>query len=775
MPSPSLWDRVRQARIVQVLAVYLGASWVVLQIADILTEALSLPEWVLPVAVLLLLVGLVIIVATAWVQSLPATTAAEEAGEIPDDWQVAPGDAFKSLLAGRLPHLTWGRAVVGGVVALSLLFGGAGLYVALTGSRGVLGPTEAGASTAAEGIAVVPFEVRGGDLEVWREGMVDLLSNNLDGVGGYRTIDPRTVMARWEDQVGDVAATVDLDEALRVAGATGARYALVGSLVGTGDRVRLVTNVYDLDSREEVAGSRAEGAAADILSLADNLAAGTVRSLLAAAGRGGAGDITPESLTTESLEALRHFLDGESHFRRGRFAQAAQSYETALAEDSLFVLAMARVSDTYGWLEDIRSEVAAEWATKALEHIDALPRRHQVYVRAGDALGRGSPAMVDELKDAVRRYPDDPEAWFLLAENYFHLTGPTLSRPAEAKRVLEEAVALDPEFSPYLVHVTDVAIMEGNRAVAEETLERYRELSGDEGSNQRYLELAIPLILGDSAEAEAALAEARDANPRDLQLVAATFGANTDRFDRAERIHPILGQKVGQSRDNWVMWSQGTRGALDEAERLALEGDVSDPDIGLQLGHVALVWGVTSEDEGMRARLAPETCGAQTNCIRFLSYALVVEGRLDDLDRLIREHTARMAAAETDGGVTEGMRNTATLLEGIRALGSDDRQGARAALQRVVEARGDAGDIARSVLADMALEDGRLDRAEQLYASSLWGYGRSKALRGLARVAEARGDAEEARRWWGRFVTLTEGADADRLPQVREARAALEG
>ena len=52
MPAQPLLERLKRARIVQVLAVYLGASWVVLQIADVLTEALSLPDWVLPVCVL---------------------------------------------------------------------------------------------------------------------------------------------------------------------------------------------------------------------------------------------------------------------------------------------------------------------------------------------------------------------------------------------------------------------------------------------------------------------------------------------------------------------------------------------------------------------------------------------------------------------------------------------------------------------------------------------------------------------------------------------------
>jgi hypothetical protein len=129
MTPSSLWGRLKGARIVQVLLVYLGALWGILQIADVLSEALSLPEWVRPVALLLLLIGLVIILATAWVQSLPSTTAAEQAGEIPTDWEIAPSDVVASVRSGKLPHLTWGRAVLGGVVALSLLFGGAGVYV----------------------------------------------------------------------------------------------------------------------------------------------------------------------------------------------------------------------------------------------------------------------------------------------------------------------------------------------------------------------------------------------------------------------------------------------------------------------------------------------------------------------------------------------------------------------------------------------------------------------------------------------------------------------
>ena len=317
MTAPSFLERLKRARVVQVLAVYLGASWAVLQIADTLTEALSLPEWVSPVSIILPLVGLVIILATAWVQSLPSTTAAEEAGERPTDWELAPAAAVESLKRGRIPHLAWGRAVFGGVFALSMLLGGAGVYVVFTGGQSFIGSTEAGASDAAEGIAILPFNVSGvEDADFWGEGMVDLLSTNLDGMGCYRTIDARTVMARWRESVGDDASP-DLRAALSAAGLSGARYAVIGSTVGIGTDLRLVAEVYDLSNGAEVGSGQVAGSQDDPMSLIDELSLETMRVLLS----GGGGDLATTrnlaDLTTASLPALRAYLEGERPLPKG--------------------------------------------------------------------------------------------------------------------------------------------------------------------------------------------------------------------------------------------------------------------------------------------------------------------------------------------------------------------------------------------------------------------------------------------------------------------------
>ena len=60
MKNRSLW---------QILAFYAAASWVVMQVVDVVKDNLGLPDWVFPFALLLLLVGLPIIVATAVLQA----------------------------------------------------------------------------------------------------------------------------------------------------------------------------------------------------------------------------------------------------------------------------------------------------------------------------------------------------------------------------------------------------------------------------------------------------------------------------------------------------------------------------------------------------------------------------------------------------------------------------------------------------------------------------------------------------------------------------------
>ena len=88
MSDRSFWARLKEAHIWRVLLVYLAASWVILQLAATLNELFSLPSWLGPVTLALLAIGLLVMLATAWVQSHPLTDQREAADEVPDSWEI---------------------------------------------------------------------------------------------------------------------------------------------------------------------------------------------------------------------------------------------------------------------------------------------------------------------------------------------------------------------------------------------------------------------------------------------------------------------------------------------------------------------------------------------------------------------------------------------------------------------------------------------------------------------------------------------------------------
>lgn len=771
MNPPSLWTRVRRARIVQVLVVYLGASWGVLQIAETLTEALSLPPWVSPVAIILLMVGLVIILATAWVQSLPSTTAAEEAGEIPTDWEIAPAQAVESLKSGRLPHLTWGRVVMGGVVSLSILFGGAGLWVALTGGPGFLGPTAAGASDAAEGIAILPFNVSGVDDQAfWGEGMVDLLSTNLDGMGGYRTIDSRTVLARWRENVGDEVAP-DLRTALLAAGQTGARYAVVGSAVGIGADLRLVAEVYDLASSEEIGSGQVQGSEDDPLRLIDDLSLETMRLLLAGGGEELATSRNLADLTTFSVPALRAYLEGERYYRQAEFPRAVEAYQRALDEDSTFALALFRISDAYGWLESVSSETAIELGARSVQFMDRLSPRNAIIVAAGNALYTSDMSKVSELETAVRRYPDDPEAWFMLAELYVHLGEATGATSEDALEAVMRAIELDPGFAPYYVHAIDQNMIVGNIDEARRLIEHYQTFSGVQTLQKEYV-VAMGLYFGDEEERASAWAEMERLSDLEVQIMWGTFGAWVADAPRTLEIAEYLRSRLGG--DGWL--SGITRylpavGQVARAEAMARDSIPGGADPRTIYG-LHRFGGLDLSDLLPAVRSCDPTSG---NCGLWRGALAAEEG---DWER----HAETVAALE---GVAEDTRASgdtinaryaqasADALVGYEALVRGDFSTARSLLEQAQGKSSGGGDMmARLWLGQVNEELGRPHEAIEWYDLVYSSDFRTWVLEQKGRVAEESGDMETALDAWGQVVSNYRVADPG-FERAEIARAAL--
>ncbi len=295
---------------------------------------------------------------------------------------------------------------------------------------------------AIQAVAVLPFTFSGRDEFAYlSEGMVDLLATKLNGAGDLRSVDPRALLSHLQ-AAGDATASARLDpeQAARIGRRFGADLVLLGNVVEVAGQLRLDARLYRAGAAAELTSASAEGAAAEIFTLVDRLAA----QLLTAQQQGLAARVSRlATVTTESFPALKAYLEGESAYRAGRIEAAASAFRSAVDEDPGFALAWYRLSIVSDWLVD--AEGAAAAAMVAAQNADRLAEHDRQLVEAHAAYSCGDGEDAATLyRDIVSRHPDDLEAWTGLAETEFHY-GPLGGRSRRRSRASwQRVVELEP-------------------------------------------------------------------------------------------------------------------------------------------------------------------------------------------------------------------------------------------------------------------------------------------------------------------------------------------
>ena len=302
-------------------------------------------------------------------------------------------------------------------------------------------------------LAVAPFDVLSPSFELWREGLVDLLSRNLDGAGPIRTVPPTAVVRRWSGHADPLAAA-------ELGRRTGARLSLFGSLVPAGrDSARVRATLLDVETGRPLGEFELQDEVNRIDRLGDSLA---VR-VLSALGRARRVELTGiASLGSTSPAAMKAFLQGEQWFRHGAWDSALASYERAAALDSSFALALWRLGRVVGWqrTDGESLSVALSLRAGALNH--GLAPRDSLLVAVDSNLEWGGMLtwaayrrVLATAQEAVRRYPDDTDAWHTLGEVYRHQ-----GRAIPISQTLagfDRAIALDSGYAPAYIHPVEIA------------------------------------------------------------------------------------------------------------------------------------------------------------------------------------------------------------------------------------------------------------------------------------------------------------------------------
>jgi serine/threonine-protein kinase len=357
------------------------------------------------------------------------------------DFASAITKAMTSAPATTLPHpaaRTWRRSPKA-LATTVFLAAALGLGLVWLASR----PSSTAAPPPETQLAVLPFSVPGaGPFAYLVEGMVDLLSRNLNGVGSQVTVDPGRVMSALRG--GEGRGVQDAGRGREIARRLGAGRYILGSVHAAGGHLRIQAQLYEQDSAaiRPIANVGVEGDSTALFDLVDDLSA----QLLAGAGRGQGARLTQTAaFTTRSLPALKAYLDAERNLRAARFDSAVAGFQFAVGLDTSFALAYYRLAAATMWTG--RTGLLMPAVTRAVALADRLGERDRRLLSAFAQLARGAPDVAErQYRELLEAYPDDLEARFQLGNVLYMYNALRGRPPVEAAEQYSRVLEVDPEF-----------------------------------------------------------------------------------------------------------------------------------------------------------------------------------------------------------------------------------------------------------------------------------------------------------------------------------------
>jgi eukaryotic-like serine/threonine-protein kinase len=268
------------------------------------------------------------------------------------------------------------------------------------------------------------------------DGLVETLSVRLNNVPGIQVVTPAAAIAASDRDPDPFGA------ARRV----GANLVVRPSVVRSGDRIRLIYSVWNVQTRVQEAGDLVEGSLADLFGMQDEFAEKVTSALNLR--RPAKKTPTPPSGLETAFQQERYTValgNLQRADRRTSVEEAVRILEglaTQAPSSALVPAALGRADLAMYLLTRDKA-----WAEKAQKDCDrarqldpTLPETHVTLGELRARTGRAAEA-IPQFQEALRIQPNSLDALLGLAVAY-HLAG----RPAEAESTARRAMALQPAY-----------------------------------------------------------------------------------------------------------------------------------------------------------------------------------------------------------------------------------------------------------------------------------------------------------------------------------------
>ena len=537
----SFFSELKRRNVYRVGIAYLIASWLLLQVIDVVDPIIGIPEWVPKLILVILAVGLPLALVFAWAYEMtPEGLKREKDVDRTQSITHETGQRLNRMIIGVLV-IAVGILLIDRYVsqppADDAMQSLAESEISATASNEVI-------TTGTPSIAVLPFANMSADESstYFSDGLADTLLHMLAQIREIR-VAARTSSFQFRDQNTDITK---IAEALNVG------TILEGSVQRAGNKIRVTAQLIEAESGYHLWSGNFDRNLDDVFAIQDEIANEVVAALKVSLLGESAKKLALHD--TESIDAYTEFLLGVNDAEEYSFEslpRAIERFLNAIRIDPEYAEAYARLGDTYLKMLDVGAGSRDEMLRKAMDAASKAIALNEHSSLAISTLGnveqeRGSYELAEQLFErAIAAGPNDVAARI----SYATLLG-ELGRRGEYEALMAQALTLDPMSTSAHDRMTIHHQWTGDFDIAREHVAKIKDINPASPLGY-YRSAMLEFTSGNWAKAILELESTLDIDPDDPEipflignyyLVLDMPGEAKKWFDRATEIdaqHPV--------------------------------------------------------------------------------------------------------------------------------------------------------------------------------------------------------------------------------------------